>query len=195
VRPDGLTPITRDARITRPRRCLGFALAMVVIAGFFAGALVLLVIALEKWGFSWVAIFGVWFLAAVADALLIAYGSLRAGLEIGKDAVVVRNPKGTRRFALAEVDQFRQGLLDPSLGSARLVPLAYLGEPGPGIELVMTDGSAWPVWALGRETFPWRIGERLEAMAALADELNDLLLLAKAGALGGGGRDAAGLAG
>lgn len=93
-----------------------------------------------------------------------ARGSLRAGLLVGTDEIVVRNPFKTVQLSRQEVERFVTG--GQNYG---------FGNPVAGILVQLRDGSRVNVWTLAREGAVWNEKKIAHAWDATAEQLNTLL--------------------
>ena len=93
-----------------------------------------------------------------------AVGCARAGLIIGADGVVIRNPLKTRTVALSDATCF----------TAAQQPAQH-GNPTPGVVLEVNSGSVYPVWTFAREGLVWNSAKNTAAWQDVAQSLNELL--------------------
>ena len=93
-----------------------------------------------------------------------ARGAYRAGLFIGVDEVVVRNPLKTFRLRRRDVERFVAGGQDYGVAN-----------PVPGVLVVGRDGAKTRVWTLAREGLVWQESKNIRRWEQTADELSALL--------------------
>jgi hypothetical protein len=109
-------------------------------------------------------LFAVIFGAYGYGSFRIARGSYRAGLLVGTDEILVRNPFKTVQLPRRAVERFVTG--GQTYG---------FGNPVPGILVQLRDGSSVNVWTLAREGAVWNEKKIARGWDATADRLNALL--------------------
>jgi hypothetical protein len=116
------------------------------------------------------------FLAIVAFCLCLAVPGLflarrlsNAGVWIGADGIVVRNPVRTIPVPLRDAESFVPGVAS---GGGNGTPCPILKRK---------HGRPVGVWALGREGVVWRFGRYQHEMEPLCDQLNTVLRTLQAG--------------
>ena len=102
-------------------------------------------------------VLGVFFFGTAAAGLVLARRVARAGLWLGGNGIVIRNP--LKRWTVP-------------LGDARAF---VVGNDKPSPYLVRQHGGAVVVWALGREGVVWRFARYQRELQPLCDELNAVL--------------------
>jgi hypothetical protein len=101
--------------------------------------------------------------------LLLAKRLRQAGVWLGADGIVVRNPLRTWTVPINDVDSFAA---DVASGGGNGTPCPLLRQ---------RHGRPIGVWALGREGVVWRFGRYQHELEPLCDQLNAVLADLKAG--------------
>jgi hypothetical protein len=165
--PGARVRVVAGRLIRRERRCLSFAiyslLFSLLLGAVALAGLVALIASADGVGPSLVLLLTCAPAAIVTGRL--ARGCFGAGLIISADALVVRGPWRTRRFALSQVEGFEAGLQQA----------ASAGNPTAGVVLRLRDHSVVAIWALAGEGFIWNYKRDIARWAPTADALNALL--------------------
>jgi hypothetical protein len=106
--------------------------------------------------------------AAALALFRAARGWSRAGVLVSASGIVVANPLKNQVVRLDEAEGFEAGLQS-----------ATVGNPTPGIVLVLHSGKRVAVRALAKEGFVWSAKRDTARLAPTAEGLNDLLASAK----------------
>jgi hypothetical protein len=106
---------------------------------------------------------GAFFLGMAALGLLLAHRLRQAGVWLGPDRVVVRNPLRTWMIPLSDATGFAGGV---AAGGGNGTPCPLLRR---------RHGRPVGIWALGREGVVWHFGRYQYELEPLCDQLNVVL--------------------